>query len=323
MRDPYTVLGVSKSADEAEIKSAFRKLAKRYHPDRNKDDPKAKDQFAEVNNAYEIIGDKDKKAKFDRGEIDAEGKPRGFEGFGGGGGGGGGPFGRGGNPFGGGGAEGFSFDFGRGGRGGGGSQGMSEEDLAELLRGFGMGGGAGGAGMGSGGRQQRSRQAAPAGRDIAGEVSLPLEEVASGTTRRVGLPGGRTVEVKIPAWIGDGKVMRLAGQGEESPMGGKNGDVLLTIRHAPHGRFTVEGGNLRVRVPLPLVDAVLGGPIRVPTLTGEVEMNVPANTSGGRTFRLRGQGLQVDGTRGDILATVDIQVPNDPELTELMRKRRG
>ena len=317
MRDPYTVLGVSKSASEAEVKSAFRKLAKRYHPDRAKDDPKAKEQFAEVNNAYEILGDKDKRAKFDRGEIDAEGKPRGFEGIPGGGG-GGNPFGGGGNPFGG--AEGFSFNFGRGGRTGA-TQDIPEDVLADLLRGFGGAGAGGGAG---GGRQSRQRsQAAPPGRDIAGEVTVPLEDVASGTTRRVGLPGGRTVEVKIPAWIGDGKVMRLAGQGEESPMGGKAGDVLLTVRHAEHPRFTVEGANLRVRVPLPLVDAVLGGAIRVPTLTGEVEMNVPAGTSGGRNFRLRGQGLQGDSGRGDILVGIDIQVPDDADLRELMQKKRG
>jgi DnaJ-class molecular chaperone len=317
MRDPYTVLGVQKTASEAEIKSAFRKLAKRYHPDRNKDDPKAKDQFAEVNNAYEILGDKDKKGKFDRGEIDAAGKPRGFEGFPGGGAGGGGPFG-GGSPFGG--AEGFSFNFGRGGRSGA-TQDIPEDVLADLLRGFG-GGMGGNMGGGRGGRQARSHAAA-AGRDVAGDVTISLEELAQGTTKRVGLPDGKTVEVKIPAWIGDGKVMRLAGQGEPSPMGGKPGDVLLTIRHAPHPRFAVEGGNLRVRVPLALADAVLGGPIRVPTLTGEVEMNVPAGTSGGRSFRLRGQGLQVDGTRGDILVSVDIQIPDDPELAALMRKRRG
>ena len=160
-------------------------------------------------------------------------------------------------------------------------------------------------------------------RDIAGEVSITLEELAQGTTKRVGLPGGRQLEVKIPAWVGDGKVIRLAGQGEASGFGGAAGDVLLTVRHAPHPRFVVDGSDLRVRAPLALADAVLGGPVRVPTLTGEVEMNVPAGTSGGRNFRLRGQGLQGASGRGDILVAFDIQVPDDAELSELMRRRRG
>lgn len=305
MRDPYSVLGVSKSADEAEVKAAFRKLAKRYHPDRNKDDPKAKEQFAEINNAYEILGDKTKRGKFDRGEIDAEGKPAGFEGFPGGAGGG--------SPFGG--PEGFSFNFGQGGRRGAGpgNHGLDDDVLSDLLRGFG----------GAGGGHRRQKSPPPPGRDIAGDVSVSLEELASGTTKRVGLPGGRQLEVKIPAWVGDGKIIRLAGQGEANPMGGAPGDVLLTVRHAHHPRFIVDGTNLRVRVPLPLIDAVLGGTIRVPTLTGEAEMNVPPGTSGGRSFRLRGQGLQGEGGRGDILAGIDIQVPDDADLVALMRQKRG
>ena len=303
MRDPYSVLGVTRSASEAEVKSAFRKLAKRYHPDRNKDDPKAKEMFAEINNAYEIVGDKDKRGKFDRGEIDAEGKPKhpGFEGFPGGG-----------NPFGGGGAEGFSFNFGGGGprgpRGGG-----QEDILSDLLRGF-----AGGqAPRGGGGRP------APPGRDITGDVSITLEELATGVTKRVGLPGGRTLEVKVPAWVGEGKTIRLAGQGEPGPMGGKAGDVLLSVRYAPHPRFTISGADLRVRVEVPLADAVLGGALRIPTLTGEVEMTLPAWTGGGRTFRLRGKGLEGSAGRGDILASIDIALPTgDNDLAELMAKKR-
>ena len=302
MRDPYNVLGVPRSATEAEVKSAFRKLAKRYHPDRNKDDPKAKEMFAEINNAYEIVGDKDKRGKFDRGEIDAEGKPKhpGFEGFPGGG-----------NPFGGGGAEGFSFNFGggpRGPRGGGG--GGPDDILSDLLRGFG------------GGQAPRQR-AAPPGRDITGDVTITLEELASGVTKRVGLPGGRQLEVNVPAWVGEGKTIRLAGQGEASPMGGKAGDVLLTVRYAPHPRFTLSGADLRVRCDVPLADAVLGGALRIPTLTGEVEMTLPAWTNGGRTFRLRGKGLQGSAGRGDILALIDISLPEgDADLAELMARKR-
>lgn len=301
MRDPYSVLGVPRSANEAEVKSAYRKLAKRYHPDRNADDPKAKEQFAEINNAYEILGDKDKRGKFDRGEIDADGKPKGFEGMAGG------------NPFGGGNPHGFSFDFGMGGapRGGArGGQGMPEDILSDLLRGFG------------GGARPQQRPAPP-GRDITGDVTITLEELASGVTKRVGLPGGRTLEVNVPAFVGEGKTIRLAGQGEASPMGGKAGDVLLTVRYAPHSRFTMDGADLRVRIPVPLADAVLGGPIRVPTLDGEVEMTLPAWTSGGRTFRLRGRGLGSAAHRGDLYAAVDIVLPEgDAELAELFNKRR-
>ena len=301
MRDPYTVLGVSKSASEAEVKSAFRKLAKQYHPDRNANDPKAKERFSEINNAYEILGDKDKRGKFDRGEIDAEGKPKfqGFEGFSGGA---GGP---GGHPFGHGGAEGFSFGFGSGGRGNGGA----DDILSDLLRGF------------SGGRRS-GRGTAPGGRDVTGEVTITLEELAKGATKRVGMPDGRSLDVKIPAWIGEGKTIRLAGQGEGGAMGGKRGDVLLTVRYAPHPRFAIEGNSLRVRVPVSLADAVLGGALRVPTLSGEVEMSIPAGTSGGKNFRLRGQGLQDEHGRGDILVGIDIQIPDDPDLIALMQRKR-
>jgi DnaJ-class molecular chaperone len=300
MRNPYEVLGVSRSASEAEVKSAFRKLAKQYHPDRNANDPKAKERFAEVNNAYEIVGDKDKRGKFDRGEIDAEGKPKfqGFEGFSGG------------SPFAQGGAESFHFGFGQGGP----FQGRGSQDdvLSEILRGF-----------GAGGQQKRGFQQAQGGRDITGEASITLEEVATGTTKRVGLPGGRTLEVNIPAWIGEGKTIRLAGQGEASAMGGRPGDVLLTIRYLPHPRFTVEDADIKVRASVPLADAVLGGTLRVPTLTGEVEMNLPAWTSGGRSFRLRGKGMSGGSGRGDLIVTIDIALPEgDEELAALLRRKR-
>ncbi len=299
MRDPYQILGVPRSATEAEIKSAFRKLAKLYHPDRNATDPKARERFAEINNAYEIVGDKTKRGQFDRGEIDAEGKPKApnFEGFSGG------------HPFGRGSAEEFSFGFGRP---GGAAQGGGHPDdvLADLLRGF------------SGGRQ--GKQSVPPGRDIAGEVAVSLEDVARGVSKRVSVSGGRQLDVTIPAFVEEGKVIRLAEQGERSPFGGKAGDLLLTVRYLPHPRFTVEGADLKARVPVPLEDAVLGGTIRVPTLTGEAEMSIPAQTSGGRTFRLRGQGMKAGGRRGDLLVSVDIQLPDgDEDLARLMQARRS
>lgn len=302
MRDPYSVLGVTRSASETEIKAAFRKLAKQYHPDRNSGDARAKEKFAEINNAYEIIGDKAKRGKFDRGEIDAEGKPKApdFEGFSAGG------------PFGAGGPEGFSFGFGMGGdprRRGHPGGGGPDDILSDLLRGFGAGG--------------RGARSAPPGRDITGEVSVALEDLVSGTTKRVTLPGNRQLEVKIPAWIDEGKTIRLTGQGEPGPMGGARGDVLLTVKYLAHPRFSIDGSDLKVRVGVPLADAVLGGTIRVPTLGGEVEMTVPAWTSGGRNFRLRGQGLKAATGRGDLIVGVDLLLPErDDELAALMARKR-
>ena len=307
MRNPYDVLGVPKGASEADIKKAFRKLAKTYHPDSNKD-PKAKDRFSEINTAYEIVGDKDKRGQFDRGEIDGDGKPRasGFEGFGG---------------FGGGGAgRGGAFDFegmarGRGGAGGGG---IGEDIFSHL---FGEAFRAGGAGPG-GGRAGASAR----GEDVAAELSVSLEQVASEEKLRLALPGGREVDVVVPKGVVDGQTIRLRGLGAPGGPRSEPGDALLTIRVQPHPRFKPEGADLRVAVDLALEDAVLGGTLRVPTLTGAVEMKVPAMTSSGRTFRLRGKGLpRKDGTRGDLFATTAIALPaaDDPALTEYATRLRG
>ena len=306
MRNPYDVLGVPKGAGEAEIKKAFRKLAKAYHPDSNKD-PKAAERFAEANTAYEILGDKEKRAQFDRGEIDAEGKPRatgfeGFSGFGGGRGGGGG------------------FDFegftrARGGAGGAGPGGIGEDFISHI---FGEAFRAGGAGPGGGRGPAR-------GDDVAAELSVSLEQVAGEEKMRIGLPGGRDVDVMIPKGVVDGQTIRLRGLGGPGGPRGEPGDVLLTIRIQPHPVFKVEGADLRATVDLPLEDAVLGGALRVPTLTGAVEMKVPPMTSSGRTFRLRGKGLpKKDGSAGDLFATTAVVLPagEDAALTEYARRRR-
>ncbi|GJD97116.1 DnaJ C-terminal domain-containing protein [Methylobacterium iners] len=305
MRNPYDVLGVPKGASEADIKKAFRRLAKTYHPDRNKDDAKAKDRFAEANTAYEILGDAGKRAQFDRGEIDAEGKPRatGFEGFGG---------------FGGGGSRGGAFDFENVARQRGGGGGIGEDIFSHL---FGEAFRAGGAGpMGGGMRGGPAR-----GEDVSAELSVTLEQVANEERLRLSLPGGRDVDVVIPKGVADGQTIRLRGLGSSSGPRAEAGDALLTIRILPHPTFKAEGADLRATVELPLEDAVLGGPIRVPTLTGAVEMKVPAMTSSGRTFRLKGKGLpKKDGSRGDLLATTAIVLPaaDDPALTEYARARR-
>jgi DnaJ-class molecular chaperone len=298
MADPYKVLNVQKGASEAEIKRAFRKLAKEHHPDRNANDPKAQDRFAQINQAYEILGDPAKKAQFDRGEIDADGKPRfqGFEGFGAGGGGGREGF------------EGFSFGFGQGAgaRGGGGaSDDVFSHIFGEAMR----------------GNRQRSRR----GEDFQATLTVSVDDLAGERKQRIGLPSGREVEVSLPAGVTDGQTIRLRGLGSPGTGGADAGDVLLTVRIAPHENFTISGSDLKTRVPLDLEDAVLGGKVRVPTPTGEVEMSVPPMTSSGRTFRLRGRGLPGKGGRGDLLASVDIRLPDgaDEALTEYARTRRA
>jgi DnaJ-class molecular chaperone len=313
MRDPYEVLGVKKNADAAAIKGAYRKLAKKLHPDANKSDPKAAQRFAELNAAYEILGTDDKRKAYDRGEIDAEGKPKfhGFEGFGPGG------FGRGGAQ--GPGDFGYeSFSFGpEGMRRSSGGQGYAP-DLDELLSGM------FGSGFGQRGGRGRGRFAPediePSGLDVAAETTISLTESAKGTTRRVLLPTGKEVDVKIPAGLGDGKQIRLKGQGMQGHGGA--GDVLITVHVAPHPYFVRDGDDLRVDVPITLYEAVLGGKVRVPTLDGAVEIKVPPGTSSGRTFRVGGKGMPGIGKTGDLYATVKIALPakEDRELENLMRK---
>ncbi|AWM89034.1 DnaJ C-terminal domain-containing protein [Microvirga sp. 17 mud 1-3] len=315
MRNPYDILGVPRTASEAEIKKAFRKLAKTYHPDRNKDDPKAKDKFAEVNSAYEILGDAQKRGQFDRGEIDAEGKPRfqGFEGFGAGRGGGA----RGED------VSGFNFGFsGGGGPFGGGRRraaGDAEDDIFSQLFGEAFRSAAEG-----GARRGRAKPQQQKGEDVNATLTVTLEEVAGEAKKRLRLPTGRDVDVVIPKGVADGQVIRLRGLGQGAP-GVDPGDALLTIRIAPHERFTPEGSNLRLRLPIEIEEAVLGGTIRVPTLTGAVEMAIPPLTNSGRTFRLRGKGLPGKSGAGDLLATVEIKLPEivDEDLMDYARKRRS
>lgn len=305
MRDPYQVLGVPKTADEREIKSAFRKLAKKYHPDQNKDNPQAKARFTEVNAAYEIIGDKKKRAQFDNGEIDAEGKER-FQGFGGGH-----PFGGGGgNPFGGGGGGGFS----------------GAEDILSQMFGGAMGGGGGGGDpfggfRGAGGPRGRAANSRPPkGEDRKINLSVHLKDLAAGKAP-VRLGPDRTVNVTIPAEPENGQVVRLKGQGNEGP--GGRGDVLITLAISDHPDFQREGANLRVHVPVPLKTAVLGGKIRVPTIGGAVALTIPEWSTSGAVFRVRGKGLpNKSGSNGDILAVLAIDLPEAPdqELIDLMMR---
>jgi DnaJ-class molecular chaperone len=308
MRNPYDVLGVSRSASEAEIKKAFRKLAKTYHPDSNKDDPKAKDKFAEANSAYEILGDAGKRAQFDRGEIDGEGKPRfqGFEGFGGGRGGARSEDFSGFSGFGGGSRRssrsGFGADLG---------DDVFSQFFADAFR--------------SGGESPRqSRSRSQKGEDVSATLTVTLEEVAQEAKKRIRLSTGRDVDVVIPKGVSDGQVIRLRGLGQGAP-GIDPGDALLTIAFARHERFTPEGSDLRLRLPVEIEEAILGGSIRVPTLTGTVEMAIPPMTNSGRTFRLRGKGLPTKTGHGDLFVTTEIRLPEvvDEELIDYARKRRS
>ena len=316
MRDPYDILGVSKNASAAEIKSAFRRQAKKLHPDANKHDPKAATRFAELNAAYEILGAADKRKAFDRGEIDAEGKPRfqGFEGFGAGRGPGAGQDGH---------FETFTWgrdEFGRAAGGaGGGFRGFGgfEDILKEAF-----GGGRARAGRPGAGFQFEEQDLAGArgGQDITAALTITLGEAATGTRKRVQLPAGKEVDVKIPAGLNDGQTIRLKGQGLAGS-GGRVGDLLIAVSVAPHPVFTREGADLRLDLPITLYEAVLGGKVRVPTLDGAVELAIPAGTNSGRTFRLKGKGFPAKHGKGDLLACVRIMLPegSDAELAELMR----
>jgi DnaJ-class molecular chaperone len=317
MRDPYQVLGVSKDASEGEIKSAYRKLAKKLHPDANKHDPKAASRFAELNAAYEIVGDDEKRKAFDRGEIDAEGKPRfqGYEGFGAQPGGGfrTGP----------GGAHFESFNFGPDGfqrtGGAGGFRGGGFEDILRDM----FGGAAGGA-RGRGAQFEPEDFGAPAtGQDLHASLTIGLPDAAKGTKARVHLPTGKDVEVKIPAGMLSGQQIRLKGQGWPSATG-KAGDALITVNVAPHPLFKADGSDLRLDLPITLYEAALGAKVRVPTLDGAVELAIPAGTNSGRTFRLKGKGLKAKSGTGDLLATVRIVLPegSDDAFNELMKKWR-
>ncbi len=307
MRDPYDVLGVPRGASAKDIKSAFRKLAKQFHPDQNPDNPKANERFSEANQAYEIVGDEKKRAAFDRGEIDATGKPKfaGFEGAGGAG----GPFG--GFARGGPGAGHFEFRSSRGGP-------LDEDDIFSHIFGqaFGQGGGPRTAGAGT----RRPQK----GADVAGTLDVTLEDVAQAAKVEARMPEGRRIAVKLPAFVEDGQVIRLKGQGEQSPFG-EAGDAMVTIRFRPHPRFRLEGRDLHADLPVKLEDAVLGAKLPVETLAGKVSLTIPPWSSSDRKMRIKGRGLPTKGGgHGDLYVTVRIMLPEgDSALEELMRKRRG
>jgi DnaJ-class molecular chaperone len=303
MRDPYTVLGVPRSASEKDIKSAYRKLAKKYHPDQNPDDPTAHGKFTEATNAYDLLNDAGKRAQFDRGEIDADGNPK-FAGFNPGGFGAGGP---------------------RGGRGAAG--GFSAEDiLKEFMSGFGgqqrgagPGAGAAGgaqwdpfAGTSAGGRSMR-------GEDIVVNATVSLETAHKGGSIPVRMPSGKVLSVKLPEKLEEGQQVRLKGQGSAGL--GEPGDALVTIRFEKSKQFRRDGSDLRTDLALTLYEAVLGAKVRVPTLDGSVELNLPPGVDTGKALRLKGKGLYGDG---DLYVNLKIVLPpgGDADLEALARFMR-
>jgi DnaJ-class molecular chaperone len=298
--DLYQRLGLKRGASEAEIKKAYRSLAKQLHPDRNKDNPNAAKRFAEVTHAYDMLSDKDKRARYDRGEIDEEGNPKMpfGAGFGGYSGGAGGP-----QP----GAQGFeSFNFG-------GADGADLSDLFEGLFGGATGGRTGGGPFS--GFRQRGR-AAQKGADVAYRLKVAFEDAVALKPQRITLADGKTIDLKLPQGLEDGTKIRLGGKGSEGP--GGRGDAIVTIEIAPHRFYTREGTNIRIELPVTLKEAVLGAKVKVPTPEGAVMLTIPKGTTSGKVLRLKGRGFMgKDGTRGDQLVTVEVDVP--PDDAELQR----
>ena len=293
--DPYKELGVSRGASADEIKKAFRKLAKELHPDKNPGNREADERFKRVTAAFDLLGDAEKRAKFDRGEIDADGREQ-FRGFGGGA--RGGP---GGSPFGQAGAQ----------RGG-----FENIDLDDLF------GGMFGGGSRSGG--QRGGFSAR-GADVKATLEISLEDSISGATRRIQFSDGRTLDVTIPKGAADGQVIRLRGQGAPGAAGrSEAGDALITLKLAAHPVFQRDGADLTLDLPVPLPDAVLGGKVPVRTPEGTVNMTIPPGSNSGKVLRLKGRGAFIGGKRGDLLAKLMIVLPDSPDegLKKLAQEMR-
>ena len=306
MADLYSTLGVARGASEADIKKAYRKLAKELHPDRNKDNPAASERFSKVTHAYDILTDKDKRAQYDRGEIDEEGNPRAPFGFGAGA---GGQAGAGGVR----GANGMEFEF--GGEAG---------DISELFDTILGGAGARRGGRGFGGFGGFGRRSAPPqrGADVAYRLEVAFEDAARLAEQRVTLGSGKTLDIRLPPAVEDGTRIRLAGQGQSGP--GGHGDAIVTIAVKPHRFFRRDGDNIRLDLPVSLDEAVLGAKVRVPTVDGPVMLSIPRGSSSGKVLRLKGKGFTgKGGQRGDQLVTLMVEVPDDPELAKFVESWPG
>lgn len=285
MADPYSLLGVSRGADEAAIKSAYRKLAKELHPDRNKDNPKAAERFGEVTRAYDLLSDKDKRAQYDRGEIDADGNPAHPFGYG-----------QGGHGYAGAGAGPGGFEFNSGGA-----------DFGDIFEGLFGGGRRGGGFGGFGGRGAPPPQR---GANVSYRLSVPFVDAATLAPQRITLADGKTIDLKLPAGVESGTQMKLGGKGQPGPGGA--GDAIVTVEVAAHPFYTRDGDDVRLDLPISLNEAVAGARVKVPTVDGPVMLAVPAGARSGQTLRLKGKGFtRKRGGRGDQLVTLLIDAPGD------------
>lgn len=280
--DPYTLLGVPRAASDDDIKKAYRKLAKELHPDRNQGNPGASERFSAVTNAYDLLSDRDKRARFDRGEIDAEGNPA--------------------NPFAHAGFNGYG-DPRRSPPPGSGPWGAQRPEFN-----------AGDSDFGSifddlfGGRTRRT--APPRGANVSYRLAVGFVDAATRQTQRITLRDGATIDLKLPAGVETGTQMRLAGKGERGPGGA--GDATVTIEVKPHASFRRDGADIRLDLPVTLAEAVAGAKVRVPTVDGPVMLGIPAGSSSGKVLRLKGRGwTRKDGTRGDQLVTLMVDLPAD------------
>lgn len=307
-QDPYQELGVARGASADEIRKSFRKLAKQLHPDKNPGDAKSEERFKRVSAAFDILGDEDKKKKFDRGEIDADGREtsRGYAG--------GSPFGGGGGPFSGGyrrDSAGFRAE------GADGAEGVNFDDILGEM--FGRGGGGGGPFSGARGFQSK-------GADVRARLEIDLEDAIKGAVRRITFGDGKTLEVTIPKGAADGQTLRLRGQGHPGRSGGAAGDVLIELAIRRHPIFRAEGADLHMDLPVSVPDAVLGAKIDAPTPEGVVALTVPKGSNVGTRLRLKGRGgVDPDtGSRGDLFAhlVVTLPEPQDEALVRLAERWR-
>lgn len=296
MEDPYNVLGVAKDASEDSIRKAYRKLAKKHHPDVNPGKPDAVEKFQKASAAYEILSDKDKRARFDRGEIDAEGRERAQQ------------------PPPGNGGRGFYREYGDTPGAGQYSSGISPEDLEDLFGAFGGTAGGMGAGMGGGRRGANFRAA---GQTMTYTLDVDFLDAANGTSKRLTLPGGKTLDVTIPAGIRDGHTLRLKGQGGPGMGGGPAGDALIEVSVTPHPFFRRDGDDVLLDLPVTVKEAVLGTAIEVPTIKGAVRVTVPPGSGTGTKLRLRGRGIN----GGNQFVEVKIVLPpgEEPALADFLR----
>lgn len=311
MTDLYQILGIPRTASEADVKKAYRKLAKDLHPDRNKDNPRVAERFKEISAAYGILRDPEQRARYDRGEIDEQGNERGFAGAGAGGGG-------------------YSRAYRRAGP----DEPFDMDDASDIFSEFfrftgGRNAGKGGKKTG-GARSARGKRAGAGtgeqrGLDITYEITVGFEESITGGTRRLRLSDGRAVDIKIPAGIQNGQVIRLAKQGGPGMGGGPKGDALVEVRVAPHPYYHREGLDIHLDLPISIDEAVLGGDIDVPTPRGRLTVRIPKNSSSGRRLRLKGKGVIRGEDTGNMYVTLKIMLPSERNeaLEKLMQEWPG